>query len=121
MSARSITSTDKKAAHAKKVKNMTPAQKEAYKKLTLIEDVIGNLETIIKTSKELMHIDLSNTGLNEKMMLRVVKAIKMSQSLMGVHLSGNEGLTPSLISKAERKLDATHERKRDVNFRDIME
>jgi hypothetical protein len=45
-----------------------------------------------------MHLDLSNTGLTSKMMYRVVKAIKSSQSLMGVHLSGNEGLNEDFIS-----------------------
>ena len=86
-----------------------------------MEEITVNLETIIKQSRELMHLDLSNTGLTSGMMYRVVKAIKSSQSLMGVHLSGNEGLNEEFINKAEKKLQATKECKRDINFRDICE
>jgi hypothetical protein len=53
------------------------------------------------------------------MLYRIVKAIKYSRSLMGVHLSGNEGISKEFVDATERKLSATKESKREVNFRDI--
>lgn len=54
-------------------------------------------------------------------MLKVIKAVKRSRSLMGVHLSGNEGMSKAFIAKGVNLIEATHEERRNINFRDIME
>ena len=39
-----------------------------------------------------MHLDLSECGLSSDMLLEISKAMKYSQSLIAVHISGNPGL-----------------------------
>ena len=68
-----------------------------------------------------MHLDLSDTGMTERMLMAVVKGIKSATRLMGVHLSGNEGLNEDVIDKIRRQMDATYEKKLRVNFQDIIE
>ena len=48
----------------------------------------------IENNKELVHLDISNSQVQEQMLRRIVDAVATSQSLMAVHFCGNPGLTP---------------------------
>jgi hypothetical protein len=67
-----------------------------------------------------MHLDFSNMGLSEAVLLRIVKALKTSESLLGVHLSGNEGLCQELFDKTKRLLGCLYEKNHRVNIPDIV-
>ena len=114
LSARSMksnpsTQNNKTSAPKKKKGKLTDAEKLIKKREKAIEEVTRFLTQIISNSSQLMHLDLSNTGLSEKMMLKVIKAVKRSRSLMGVHLSGNEGMSEAFIAKGLNLIEATHE------------
>ena len=57
----------------------------------------------------LFHLDLSECGLNEDIVLRLIKPVKNSVSLIGIHLSGNPGLTPKVEKRFLSSLEATYE------------
>jgi hypothetical protein len=48
---------------------------------------------MIKSNLKLFHIDLSETGITADIINHLIKHIKISTSLVGVHLSGNPGMT----------------------------
>ena len=50
------------------------------------------IEIISKNSK-LYHLNLTETGLTQDIILKLIKPIKNSTSLIGIHLSGNPGIT----------------------------
>jgi hypothetical protein len=60
-------------------------------------------------SQVLQHVDLSDTGLTEGILLRLSKTIKVSISLLSIHLSGNPGLKDGITRKIQGKLKATYE------------
>ena len=43
-----------------------------------------------KTSPSLLHLDLSSTGLQPEMVIKLVKHVKRSPALLALHLSGNQ-------------------------------
>lgn len=59
---------------------------------------------------KLVHLDLSETGLNAEMLVEFSKGLAVNKGLLGVHLSGNPGLTPVIISKIINKLSVTEEK-----------
>lgn len=60
---------------------------------TLEKVVVEGLQNFISQNTKLMHLDLSDTGLSEDMILEIVKAVNYSANLIALHLSGNPGLT----------------------------
>ena len=48
---------------------------------------------MIKSNSKLFHVDLSETGITADIINRLIKHIKNSTSLVGLHLSGNPGMT----------------------------
>lgn len=54
---------------------------------------IENLCIFIKKNKNLIHIDLTNTGLNEKQIWFFGRALRRCKSLRVLHLCGNPGIT----------------------------
>ena len=62
------------------------------------EKVCELLSNMLK-SHVLVHVDLSDCGLTEGMLLELSKTIAQSQSLLTVHLSGNMGLKDEVIRK----------------------
>ena len=72
------------------------------------EAVFDCLKLIIK-SQALQHLNLSDTGLTENMLLLLSKTIKVSHCLLSVHLSGNPGVKDHIMQRFEGKLKATYE------------
>jgi len=63
-------------------------------KLTpLGEQVFFFMSKLVSRSKQLEHLDLSYTSLSEPFLVRFASVIKKSKSLLGMHLSGNLGVT----------------------------
>ena len=58
---------------------------------------MSNLRSFIVRNKSLMHLNLTNTGLNFEMLKKIMQAIKRSRSLEAVHLCNNPGLHTSEI------------------------
>jgi len=56
-----------------------------------------------------MHLDLSNTGLSEEMLLDIARAIPYSKSLMSIHFSGNPGVNKLTKEKIYERIGATYE------------
>ena len=57
----------------------------------------------------MQHLNLSDTGLTENILLLLSKTIKVSNSLLSIHLSGNPGVKDHIMQKLQGKLKATHE------------
>jgi len=47
----------------------------------------------------MQHVDFSDTGLTEGILLKLSSTIKSSLSLLSVHLSGNPGLKDHVMRK----------------------
>jgi hypothetical protein len=50
----------------------------------------------MKYNKNLLHLDISSTGLSEAMLWFIGAALRRAKSLISLHLSGNPGVTPAL-------------------------
>ena len=57
------------------------------------ELVIASLSQIIRYNKNLMHLDLENTGLSEYVITKLVYPLRHSKSLLSFHLGQNPGIT----------------------------
>ena len=55
---------------------------------------MAKITKFMKHNKNLLHLDLSNTGLNEQMVRTIATALKRSRSIVSLHLTGNPGVTP---------------------------
>lgn len=55
-------------------------------------EVAQNLCKFIKYNQNLLHVDLSNTGLTKRMLIEFGGALRKARSLICLHLSGNPGL-----------------------------
>ena len=44
----------------------------------------------------MLHLDLSQTNLTEYMLWKIGSSLARAKSLVSIHLSGNQGITPSL-------------------------
>ena len=53
---------------------------------------------------------MSETGLTQEIIFKLIKAIRISTSLIGIHLSGNPGVTPKIEKQIMSKLNATFEK-----------
>jgi len=59
---------------------------------------MDNLLKFIKYNKNLIHLDLSYTRLDEMMILALGTSLRRAKSLVGVHFSGNPGVTEKTAS-----------------------
>lgn len=57
-----------------------------------------------------MHLDISDCGLTEGILLKLSKVINQSNSINSVHMSGNPGLKDEVVNKIQGKLKATYEK-----------
>jgi len=55
-------------------------------------DIAQNLSKFMKYNQNLLHVDLSNTGLTKRMMMEFGGTLRKARSLMCLHLSGNPGI-----------------------------
>ena len=70
--------------------------------------IIKNLERFIKRNKSLVHLDLSNTNLTELMLWRIGSALCRAKSLVSIHFTNCQGITPALKRQLFKR---THSRK----------
>ena len=59
---------------------------------------------MIKRNKALLHLDLSHTNLTEYMLWNIGKALSRARSVISVHLSGNQGISPTLIDQLQTRI-----------------
>ena len=57
------------------------------------QDVIDMLGKIIKHSRSLQHMNLSGTGLSEKVIYEMGTILRRARAILSLHLSGNPGLS----------------------------
>ena len=80
---------------------------EEYEKVLKIENkeleyakhnlkIIRHLTRFIKRNQQLMHFNLTQTNLTEYMLWKLGSALNRAKSLVSLHLSGNQGITPAL-------------------------
>ena len=78
--------------------NSTTAEVAWYDKEVKFSDlsqkVIENLSFLIKRNKRLQHVNLSNTGLTEYMIVAIGRNMRRAKSLLSIHLCQNKGATP---------------------------
>jgi len=55
--------------------------------------IVQQLSKFIKYNKNLLHLDLSSTGLTENMLWQLGTALRRAKSLLAIHLSDNPGVT----------------------------
>lgn len=60
----------------------------------LSSKVVENLTMLIKRNKRLQHVNLTNTGLTEYMILQIGRSLRRAKSLLSIHLCQNPGSTP---------------------------
>lgn len=60
----------------------------------LNEEIVANISTFMKRNKKITHIDLSHCNLTEYMLWGIGQALSRCKSLICLHLSGNQGITP---------------------------
>jgi len=58
--------------------------------------IMAKFTKMIKYNKNIIHLDLSSTGLTELMLRTIGCALRRSKSLLALHLSGNPGVNQSL-------------------------
>lgn len=58
--------------------------------------VVRHLSSFIKYNKNLLHLDLSSTGLCDDMLKCFGVALRRAKTLLSLHLSGNPGVTPQV-------------------------
>ena len=59
---------------------------------------------MIKRNKALIHLDLSLTGLTEYMLWHISKSLSRARSVVSCHLSGNIGITNTLIEQIHGRI-----------------
>ena len=67
--------------------------------LTDQEEAVSDILVKILRSPQLQHVDLSDTGLTEGMLMKICRAISHSACLLCVHLSGNPGLKDHIMKR----------------------
>lgn len=55
--------------------------------------IVQQLSKFIKHNKNLLHLDLSATGMTENMIWQLGTALKRAKSLLVIHFSDNPGVT----------------------------
>ena len=72
--------------------------------------VSKQLAKFITGNRSLLHLDLSDTGLTQLILVRLGNAINASPSLLAIHLSGNPGVLDEPVKKLASKIGATYEK-----------
>ena len=72
-------------------------------------EISESLKKLLTQNQKLLHLDLSDLGLSEKVLLDLVVSIQKSKSLVGLHLTGNSGLTEAVYQAIVTGLSATYE------------
>ena len=62
-------------------------------------EVVACLTKMINKSEKLLHLDLTDCGLRDNVLLNISKAFKKSLSLLSVHLGGNPGVKDHVVRK----------------------
>ena len=65
---------------------------------------ITTVNNLLKEGRKLIHLNLSQTNLSEHAILSMLPWIRKARSLMGIHLSGNPGITRNVKEKAKTVL-----------------
>ena len=60
--------------------------------------------TFIKRNRSLLHLDLSETNLTEFMLWNIGSSLSRAKSLISIHLSGNQGITPALKTLLKQRI-----------------
>ena len=55
--------------------------------------LIESIVMLVKRNKQLLHLNLTSTGLTEQMIVDIAVALRRAKSLLSVHLCGNKGVT----------------------------
>lgn len=71
---------------------MLEEQSKALENETYTEFVARSLGEFIRYNRQLEHLDLSNTCLNEQVFISLVPYIKRAKSILGLHLNHNPGV-----------------------------
>jgi hypothetical protein len=79
------------------------------------KEVVDLLQLMLNKNHNLRHLNLSDTGLSANMILEVSKAIKANNSILAIHLSGNPGLTETVICRLTTRLVLNKERRFDMS------
>ena len=58
--------------------------------------LLAKVTRFIKYNKNLIHFDLSHTGLNEQAIRTIGTSLRRGRSIVSLHLSGNPGVNQSL-------------------------
>ena len=64
-------------------------------------------------NQALIHFNLSNTGLNQEIMYELMAYVRVSPSLVSLHLSSNPGVTEDAKAKYKMLLNAKYEKNVD--------
>ena len=86
-----------------------------------VDLVKGNIFTLLRENKKLIHLDLTATNLSEAAIIHILPAIRKSKSLQGIHLSGNPGVTETVKNEARTILKTIkNEVKRSINLASLF-
>lgn len=59
---------------------------------------------VIKHNRQLIHLDLTSTGLNESVVKEVGTSLRRATSLLAIHLSGNPGMSAYNLEFLPRRI-----------------
>ena len=87
----------------------------------LNNETLKNLTRFIKRNGSLIHLDLTQTNLTEYMLWKIGESLARAKSLVSIHLSGNQGITPAykkhIFSRIRcRKLPEEHKIGLDIGI-----
>ena len=60
------------------------------------EDLVDDIRTFIKKNKQLIHFDLTSTNLTEYMIWKIGSALSKAKSVVSIHFSNNQCISPAL-------------------------
>lgn len=55
--------------------------------------MLEHITRLLKRNKNMQHVNLERTGLSERMILKVARAMKRAKSLVSIHFCSNPGAT----------------------------
>jgi len=67
------------------------------------KETIVNLCKFIKYNPKLLHMDLTKTGLSDKMLLYFGPALRRAKSLISLHVSGNPGIGDEITEALHKR------------------
>ena len=68
--------------------------------------ICNYIVTFIQKNRQLLHLDLTQTKLSEKMLWDICCSITKSRTLVSLHVSENPGITDELKKKLQNESDA---------------